>query len=573
MSFIRKRNRIYHLQVKVPSELTDTLGSGDISISLGTGNKRKAGKLAELANVRYQLAFRELRAANKKDLKSMVNIKKLVRDYVKDDLADFELAQSLGKVGDSDTVDVELEALDVDLSHSREALSMRRHVSFMEPHLSPGMLQELATVTDPREQAMDKAQLCYDMLRARIRLVEANIEQLTGHFSGHDVETILKDLGLQQQLQPLANQQPALDVNPSPAAGLPAVPMPVTDSPAGPTLSELVDEFQRMKVDAGKWRETTVMNHKPKLEALMQVLGRETLVNQITVDQCREFARILEGLPPSFSLKGYKDLGVLSSSEMAGKHTKTLDTKTKREYLNLARSLFDYALQNEYIEKQVMIPGLIPPKKGNTRSLRSAYTAEDLKVIFNPKTFNKWAGDSPARFWVPKLALWTGGRLEELSNLNACDVMVVDTETEGQLICIDHNLDGGRTLKNQNAVRTIPLHPSIAKEFKAYADSVPPTGRLFPELSKANGRYSHALSKAFMRYLRVTCKITDPKKNFHSLRHTVTDHLWKAQVMESIIEELLGRAGKSETSRRYAKGYRTETLYREAVLKLDFKLA
>jgi hypothetical protein len=156
-----------------------------------------------------------------------------------------------------------------------------------------------------------------------------------------------------------------------------------------------------MKVEAGKWRETTVMNHKPKLETLMQVLGRETPVSQITVDQCREYTRILEGLPPSFSLKGYKDLSAVSSSELAGKHDQTMDLTTRREYLNLARSLFQYALENEYIEKNPLIPGLIPPKKGNTRSLRSAFSKEDIKRIFNPETFNKWAGDSPARYWVP----------------------------------------------------------------------------------------------------------------------------------------------------------------------------
>ena len=52
MSFLVKKNRTCHLQVKVPRELTDMLGSGDLSISLGTGSKRQAGKLAKLANVR-----------------------------------------------------------------------------------------------------------------------------------------------------------------------------------------------------------------------------------------------------------------------------------------------------------------------------------------------------------------------------------------------------------------------------------------------------------------------------------------------------------------------------------------
>jgi hypothetical protein len=235
LSFLVKRNRTYHLQVKVPKELTDILGSVDLSVSLRTGSKRKAGKLAELANLRYQVAFRKLRAANKKEIKSMVNIKKLVRDYVKDDLADFELAQATGlKVGNSDTVDDELAALDTDLGHSMEALSMRRHVSFMGPHLNPSMLIELAAVTDPREQDLDKAQLCYEMLKARIRLVEANIERLTGHFSGHDLDTILRDLEL-NHLEPAP--EPLATVSPSPipiqATTIEAVPEPVI--PSGPS--------------------------------------------------------------------------------------------------------------------------------------------------------------------------------------------------------------------------------------------------------------------------------------------------------------------------------------------------
>lgn len=82
LSFLVKRNQVYHLHVKVPRELVDTLGSGDISISLGTKNRRQAGKLAELANVRYQLAFRELKRNWRRKIKPMgVDIKKLVRDY------------------------------------------------------------------------------------------------------------------------------------------------------------------------------------------------------------------------------------------------------------------------------------------------------------------------------------------------------------------------------------------------------------------------------------------------------------------------------------------------------------
>ncbi len=66
--------------------------------------------------------------------------------------------------------------------------------------------------------------------------------------------------------------------------------------------------------------------------------------------------------------------------------------------------------------------------------------------------------------------------------------------------------------------------------------------------------------------------LSDPKKILHSFRHLVTDHLYKAMVMESMIEALTGRAGKTETRKRYAKGYRVQTLYEECILKLDYKV-
>jgi len=42
--------------------------------------------------------------------------------------------------------------------------------------------------------------------------------------------------------------------------------------------------------------------------------------------------------------------------------------------------------------------------------------------------------------------------------------------------------------------------------------------------------------------------------------------------MESLIEELTGRAGKTETRNRYSKGYRAKELYEEAILKLSAAL-
>jgi integrase len=107
--------------------------------------------------------------------------------------------------------------------------------------------------------------------------------------------------------------------------------------------------------------------------------------------------------------------------------------------------------------------------------------------------------------------------------------------------------------------------PEYVKMIKAQDND-----RVFPELKMGNDKYSHSFSKKFGRYLRNKVKISDPKKVFHSFRHNVSDHLYKKVVLDSLIEELTGRAGKTETRKRYAKGYNVETLYEECILKLDY---
>ena len=59
---------------------------------------------------------------------------------------------------------------------------------------------------------------------------------------------------------------------------------------------------------------------------------------------------------------------------------------------------------------------------------------------------------------------------------------------------------------------------------------------------------------------------------FRSFRHNVSEHLCKKEVMESLIEELTGRTGKTKARRTYTKGYRVNTLYEKCIRKLEYKV-
>ena len=261
----------------------------------------------------------------------------------------------------------------------------------------------------------------------------------------------------------------------------------------------------------------------------------------------------------------------MTSSELEGKHQQIMDVSTRREYLNFTKGVFKFALDSQYISKSPVVSGIIPPKKENIREQRLPFDIADLELIFDTETYLPWSKDQPSRFFIPLLALYTGSRLEEMANLHCMDVF---QHEESGFWCIEHNLNNGRKLKNRNAIRTIPLHPILVDDFKLpqYVESVQNDGhrRVFPELSEANYKYSHQFSKDFGRYLRNKAHIEDSKKAFHSFRHTVTDHLFKSMVMETVIEELRGGAGKTEGSRRYFKGYHAKTLYENCILKLDY---
>jgi integrase len=179
---------------------------------------------------------------------------------------------------------------------------------------------------------------------------------------------------------------------------------------------------------------------------------------------------------------------------------------------------------------------------------------------------------SPYQFWLPILGLYTGCRLEELAQLYVEDVKQV----EG-FLCLDINTEKDKSLKNEASDRMVPLHPVLVDvlDFPAFVESVKAKGqeRVFQELKKQSGDYGHYASRWFARFKKSAgIDMTPNKKVFHSFRHNFTDTLFKGMVMETVIEELTGRAGKTETSRRYAKGYNIKDLYQTVSEKLDYPI-
>jgi len=171
----------------------------------------------------------------------------------------------------------------------------------------------------------------------------------------------------------------------------------------------------------------------------------------------------------------------------------------------------------------------------------------------------------PERFWVPMIALYSGMRQTEISQLYCADIVEYE-----EIWCFSVNEDAeDKRLKNTSSIRHVPIHPALLEAgIIEYRNSLK-TGRLFQKLTKEqyNG-YGRQMSKWFTTFNRRYIT-QDPKKTFHSIRHSVANELKQLKTPGEVISELLGHKVDSITMNRYGKRYRPEVLL-EAIKQLPW---
>lgn len=196
--------------------------------------------------------------------------------------------------------------------------------------------------------------------------------------------------------------------------------------------------------------------------------------------------------------------------------------------------------------------GLRIPKSKVALCNRRAFVAAELAWIFSSPVYRVRkryrAGGGEAAAWLPLIALATGARLEEISQLRAVDLFIDDTH--GPLIRISDEGVGQR-VKTSSSRRIIPVHPELVEAgLLEYWESVMENGHewLFPDLEPDHdGRRGGTWGQWFSRYLRSRngCGINDRRLVFHSFRHSFKTLCREAGLSEEIHDALTGHASSS----------------------------
>ncbi|MVW87737.1 site-specific integrase [Pseudomonas sp. PB101] len=305
-----------------------------------------------------------------------------------------------------------------------------------------------------------------------------------------------------------------------------------SDGPTLATLSKLyIEEGKR----GGTWREVSTHEVERSLRDLFELMG-DMPVEAFDVQQARLLKDRLSRCPQYFGLRPEYEGKTLKQVVESGTTYKTITAVTVNNRLRKLSAFLNWCKSNGYITDNPLLG--LKVMTGSAKEARLSFDRQDLTTLLNLDELRAEARKHPWRYWLPLLGRATGARLEELCQLRVDDFI----EQQGiQCIRIDDSREG-QNLKNSSSRRILPLHPALIDlGLMQHAESVRTSraDRLFPELEAVRGKLGHAPSKWFGRY-KTKQGITDPRKTFHSFRHTLIDDLRDAGVQDSLIKRIAG---------------------------------
>lgn len=332
----------------------------------------------------------------------------------------------------------------------------------------------------------------------------------------------------------------------------------------GPTLAELAKKYIKEGKAGGTWREVSTHEVERSLRDLFELMG-DMPAEAFDVHQARLLKDRLSRCPQYFALlPQFKGKTLIQVIDSCGTH-KTITAVTVNNRLRKLSAFMNWCKSNGYVTENPLVG--LKVMTGSAKEARLSFDPHDLNTLLNLNALKEEARKHPWRYWLPLLGRFTGARLEELCQLHVTDFITVQGV---ECIRIDDSHESQK-LKNSSSRRTLPIHPALIQlGLLDYVKNqqTQNSDRMFPELEPVRGKLGHAPSKWFSRY-RTKMGITDPKKTFHSFRHTMIDDLREANVQDSLIKRIAGHEDTAVTFGVYGSRIPIKAMS-EAIKHLNF---
>ena len=343
-------------------------------------------------------------------------------------------------------------------------------------------------------------------------------------------------------------------------------------SPISKCLGLFMDE-------KGDIREKTVAEIKNSVNLLIEEFG-DIPIGTITQENGTLLKSHIIKLPKNRSkLPIYRDKDFHELVEMNVKD-KISDTTVNKHLTHLS-SFLDWTKRHGYSNLNPF-DGIKLKRKTNQRDERDKFTDKEIKTLFSKNNYIHFTEVELKKFayyWCPLISIFSGMRLNEICALYLDNIRGVQGNHRNKRWCFDIVEEPNRPdkkLKNKSSRRILPIHETLIElGFLDFVELIkklePKHKRLFEHLPYGEGSYGRNVSKFWNQRYLPKLGLKTNKKNFHSLRHSVADHLKQKGVEPHFINELLGHSQGDISSDRYGSAYNPDILFNKCVSKIFYE--
>lgn len=229
-----------------------------------------------------------------------------------------------------------------------------------------------------------------------------------------------------------------------------------------------------------------------------------------------------------------------------------LHASTVRNDLSECSAVWAWGLRMGKLSGENPFAGIAPPKATKKGREPRAFTDQEAGAILTAAR-----GEQGWKRWLPWVLCLTGARIGEVVQSQKEDVATLD----GVLVLRVHDRGAGRSLKNEDSRRDIPLHPALVAEgFMAYVAGLKAGSPLFPDIpiDAVFGTRAANASKRVGHWLRKSLGITDDLISpAHSFRHWFIGAARRVSIPVEVRSAITGHSARLDESAGYGDGMKT----------------
>ena len=315
-------------------------------------------------------------------------------------------------------------------------------------------------------------------------------------------------------------------------------------------LQNVYDEFITNMSVTMKWTKDTLQLVETVKKIMTLFFGSNKDIVSIKRAELLNFRNMLFTLQSKFLQKNHLKNQSLDFILEDSKDKPKLSEETINKYMIRVNQFFNYCLENDYLQKNPAVNLKVKKNKIETEKKRESYNIGEIYCL--QTELEKHTDEVQM---IVNLAMYQGMRLNEICQLRKKDIKQIDL-----VWCIDINIEDDKKVKTRNSIRTIPIHPTILKQFLKYIED------------KQNNLFIYT-SKKFSEFYRKNINViitNDDKKTLYSLRHNFIDSLIQNNVRTEIVASLAGHAQEySITMNTYGNKINVQIL-KEAIEKVQY---